>query len=219
MRKAALYGLAVVCVCLLFALSGPQAQKMVPGDGNGNTSSPVPVSVANFPATQEVRGVVEVGRTVNVTGSVAVTNLPAVQEVAGTVNVENLPVDATGRLLIALPSSGSDALTVRSTSATYTGDLGGRTGATQKCRAEFPNSHFPTEQELLNALNLRGIVWLSSETAWSWVDAQGRPTCFDWQATTNTDGSRLDGDLVRARGTDLFNPGSCSDAHQILCAE
>jgi len=35
MRKAALYGLALVCVCLLFALSGPSAQRAVTGDGIG----------------------------------------------------------------------------------------------------------------------------------------------------------------------------------------
>lgn len=112
MRKAALYGLAVVCVCMLFALSGPSAQKIVSGDGGGSTSGPVPVTVANFPQTQ----VVQVQKPVTVTGSVAVTNFPALQQVAGTVNVgnipavqsvsgsvsvSNLPLDQTGSLRVA----------------------------------------------------------------------------------------------------------------------
>ncbi len=88
MQKAALYGLVLVCVCMLFALSGPSAQKVASGDGGGGTTSPVPVSVANFPATQSVVAL----RPIPITGSVAVTNFPAVQQVAGTVNVGNLPL-------------------------------------------------------------------------------------------------------------------------------
>jgi hypothetical protein len=98
MRKAALYGLAVICVCMLFALSGPSAQRIVNGDGGGSTStSPVAVSVANFPTVQTV----QVQKPISVIGSVAVTNFPAVQEVAGTVSVGNLPVDADGNVRVA----------------------------------------------------------------------------------------------------------------------
>jgi len=43
------------------------------------STSPTPVQVTNFPATQ------------NVGGSVSVTNLPATQAVSGTVNIANLP--------------------------------------------------------------------------------------------------------------------------------
>jgi len=165
--------------------------------------------VINFPAVQGVRGAVNVG------------NLPAVQTVSGSVQVNNLPLDGTGRLLVALPTIqiGSNALVLRSTTATYQGDLGGRTGATQKCRAEFPSSHFTTGPELEAAYNSRGVVWLTSETDWSWIDSLSRPDCFEWLATTNTDGSRIDGDLVREKGTRLFNAGPCSDPHPILCAE
>jgi len=35
MRKAAVVAAAVVCVCLMFALSGPSAQRAVTGDGSG----------------------------------------------------------------------------------------------------------------------------------------------------------------------------------------
>jgi len=198
MKKAALYGLVLVCVCVLFAMSGPSAQRIAP--------------VSGIAATRP--------------SQVEVTNFPAVQQVAGTVNVGNLPVDAMGRVLVAIQPQGSGALVLHSTSAAYTGDLGGRTGATQKCRAEFPNSHFATMPEVQNAWNTRGIVWLTSDTDWSWVDdlnladsCSGNDTTLVWQATTKSDGTRTDGDLIRTKGTDLFNSGPCTDSHPIVCAE
>src|SRR5438034_10886487 len=69
---------------------------------------------------------------------VAVSNFPAIQPVSGTVAVGNLSTDAGGRLLVSLQGGGALPLVVRSTTAAYQGDLGGRTGATRKCRAEFP---------------------------------------------------------------------------------
>ena len=39
MRKAAVYGLAVVCVCLVLVLDGPSAQRMASADGNGSMSA------------------------------------------------------------------------------------------------------------------------------------------------------------------------------------
>jgi len=128
MRKAALYGLVLVCVCLLFSLSAPSAQRIAPVSDIA-ASRPSPVEVTNFPAVQAV------------SGAVNVANLPAVQSVAGTVSVANLPLDGAGRVLVAPPTTGSNALVLHSTTATYQGDLGGRSGATRKCQAEFPGSH------------------------------------------------------------------------------
>ena len=76
MQRAVVVGLTLVCVCLLFALSGASAQRIVNGDGGGSTTSPVPVAVSNFPAVQAIQGNVAVEKTVTVTGSVAVTNFP-----------------------------------------------------------------------------------------------------------------------------------------------
>jgi hypothetical protein len=151
MRKAALYGLALVCVCLLFALSGPEAQKMMTGDGNGTTSSPVPVAVSNFPQIQPVA----VDKTVTVTGSVAVTNFPAVQQVAGTVNVGNLPVDADGNVKVASSScQGHRSLFVKVTDALPIGvaqasgtdvyDVTGWTNVQVFFRVSFPVGNFQT---------------------------------------------------------------------------
>src|SRR5262245_27944032 len=39
MRKAALYGVSIVCVCLVLALSGPSAQRAVSGKGIGSMSA------------------------------------------------------------------------------------------------------------------------------------------------------------------------------------
>src|SRR6266545_1209381 len=43
MRKAALYGVSVVCVCLVLALSGPSAQRTVSGNESGAMSTTVTV--------------------------------------------------------------------------------------------------------------------------------------------------------------------------------
>jgi hypothetical protein len=131
MQRALTVGLALVCVCLLFAMSGPAAQRAITGDSGGGTA-PVPVAVNNFPAVQTVQGNVAVDKTVTITGTVAVTNLPAVQQVVGVVNVGNLPVDAFGRLIVSVQSSGSGALTLRSTSATFPGVTGGDLLATER---------------------------------------------------------------------------------------
>jgi hypothetical protein len=207
MRTIKIWSVVVALLAAVLLVDGVRAQRVGP---EAITRTPTQVEVTNFPAVQAVSGTVNVG------------NLPAVQQVAGTVSVGNLPIDNAGRLLVSAVGLGSTgALTLHSTVATFTGDLGGRTGATQKCRTEFPNSHFATEEEIRTALPARGIVWLTSETDWSWVDTITRTSvnCFEWRADTNTDGSRIDGDLIRAKGTDLFNGGPCSDLHPLICAE
>jgi hypothetical protein len=87
MQRVVIVGLALVCVCLLFAVSGPSAQKIAPVSGAAATR-PAQVEVTNFPALQQVAGTVNVG------------NLPAVQSVAGSVQVTNLPLDNDGNLRI-----------------------------------------------------------------------------------------------------------------------
>jgi len=104
MRKVAVWGFVVVAVALLF--TGTQAQRI----------TLAPTAVTRTPSQVEV------------------VNFPAVQGVAGDVQVTNLPLDNMGRVVVALPTIqvGNAALVLRSTTATYQGDLGGRTGATQK---------------------------------------------------------------------------------------
>ena len=157
---------------------------------------------------------------------VAVSNFPAIQPVSGTVAVGNLSTDAGGRLLVTLQGGGTLPLVLRSTTAAYQGDLGGRTGATRKCRAEFPDSHFPSTGEIKNAYGTRGVLWLSSENDRSWVDdldlarnCSDNTPGKDWQMTVHPDGTRIDGSQLREKGTGMFNPGPCSDFHPILCAE
>jgi len=157
---------------------------------------------------------------------VAVSNFPPLQPVTGTVSVGNILTDSGGRLLVAVQAGGSEPLVLRSTTMTYQGDLGGRTGATRKCQAEFPGSHFPNTGEIKNAYGTRGIVWQTSESDKVWVDdldmsrncSDGNPG-KDWQTIVHPDGSRIDGSLLREKGTGLFASGACSDFHPVLCAE
>jgi hypothetical protein len=157
---------------------------------------------------------------------VAVSNFPPLQPVSGTVSVGNLNTDAAGRLIVALQGGALESLLLRSTTAVYQGDLGGRTGATRKCQAEFPGSHFPSVAEIKNAYSTRGVIWLTSESDRSWVDdldlarnCSDSTTGKDWQMIVHADGTRIDGTLMREKGTGLFGPGACSDYHPLLCAE
>jgi hypothetical protein len=69
MQRAMTVGLALVCVPLLFAMSGPAAPRDVGGNGSGDGhSGPFHVSVTNLPAVQSV----QVCTTVNATETVAV---------------------------------------------------------------------------------------------------------------------------------------------------
>lgn len=195
MRKVVLYGFVLICVAAASFLGvTPVERKILNPDDTTTLAAPAKVT------------------------QVEVTNFPAVQPVSGMVNVGNLTTDSNGRLLVAIQNLGSNGLVLRSTTATYQGDLGGRTGATQKCQAEFPGSHFATRPELLNAHNTRGVVWASSATDHSWVDEldPGR-TCREW--LSNVDEAGIGGSLVRAMGTDLFNGDHCDVFHSVLCAE
>ena len=64
MQRAVVVGLTLTCVCLVFALSGPSAQRIAP-QPSAPVTRPAQVEVTNFPAVQQV------------TGTVSITNLPA----------------------------------------------------------------------------------------------------------------------------------------------
>jgi len=224
MRRIVVTGIALICVVILSSLAAataPETSAVVAAP----SQNAQPVMVTNFPSTQAVSGTVNVGNlpaVQTITGAVSVGNLPAVQTVAGSVQVANLPIDGEGNVRVAVPTIrfASGALMVRSTAAVYQGDLGGRTGATRKCQAEFPGSHFPHVNELSTAAAGRGIVWLSSDTEWSWLDDyDDARSCFQWHVTTRPDGSRTDGNLLRQSADVIGSPGPCNDAHPILCAE
>jgi len=223
---------------MLFAMSGPSAQKVASGDGGGSTTSPVPVSVANFPATQSVVAL----RPIPITGNVAVTNfptlqqvagtvalgnLPAVQSVSGAVTVSNLPTDGSGRLIVSVHGGGSNALILHSTTATYQGDLGGRVGATQRCQSEFHGSHFVSYSELMNAYTgVRGVIWLVDENQVSWMDdLRGGNTnnCLSWRAIDNN-GTPMQAYVLPPGGGRDIDPSPvtsayCTESRPILCGE
>jgi hypothetical protein len=158
MRKAALYGLVLVCVCILFALSGPSAQRIAP-----EPSAPV-----SRPAQVEV------------------TNFPAVQQVAGTVSVGNLPVDENGDLRVSGGHVSVVVLAnfVGVTAATfYSGQ--GTLVVSRACNAEMPNTRVCDWSELFSTIpppQLAGPVILpttlgGSSTA-SCITADGLQRCL-----------------------------------------
>src|SRR3989442_13977080 len=143
MRRMTVWASLGLAGAVALFLPGVGAERQRATSGSEPGTGPAPVSVANF---------------------------PEVQPVSGTVSVGNLTPDAGGRLLVALQGGGRGALVLRSTATPYQGDLGGRTGATRKCQAEFPSSHFPSTGEIKSAYGTRGVLWLSSESDRSWVD-------------------------------------------------
>jgi hypothetical protein len=152
MRKTVIVGIALLCVCALFARSGPSAQRTILGDGGTTGSGPVSVAVANFPQVQPVA----VDKTVTVTGSVAVTNLPAVQNVAGSINVANLPLDADGNVRVGgtLTLAAPPIPTARFagyTAATFSEGTGLLT-LNRACHAEFLGTRVCGGIELVNMI-------------------------------------------------------------------
>ena len=211
MRKVVLFGIILLSIAAFSFLSVTSVERKVLPDGAITLSAPTrptQVEVTNFPAVQQVSGTVNVG------------NLPAVQQVSGSVAVANLPTDGNGRLLVAIQNLGSNALILHSTSATYQGNLGGRTGATQKCQAEFPGSHFVTENEIYDAVT-RGIVWHNSETMPSWMDVSPFTGggCYSWTRVTDPNqGTVLDGKALQSTGFGIFQQ-NCDQFLPVLCAE
>jgi hypothetical protein len=203
MRNAIVCGFVLLCVTLLSILSVSPVDRRI-----SNPDGTAPLASASRPAQVEV------------------TNFPAVQEVSGTVSVSNLTIDAQGRLLVAVQQPSQGALVLHSTTMTYQGDLGGRTGATQKCRTEFPNSHFAGAQEVFNAAGQGttfqppGIVWFTSETSSSWVDQfGGGSSCGNWQRVIEPNTGLIDAGMVfTAKGGQMVQ-NSCEHFRPLLCAE
>ena len=100
----------------------------------GDDDDVEPVAVTNFPDPQ------------NVTGSVEVTNLPDVQDVHVVNQQPPAPAPASSRFQL-----------VGFTSATYTGDMGGHFGVTQKCQLEFPGSRMCTVKEVAATIGRRSL--------------------------------------------------------------
>ena len=220
MRKVILYGFVLVCITAASFLGVTPVDRKTSSPASTTALSaptkPAQVEVVNFPPVQPVSGTVNVG------------NLPTVQSVAGTVAVGNLPVDADGRVLVAVQGGASGALVLHSTTATYQGNLGGRTGATQKCQAEFTGSHFVHQREIGSAQETgRAIIWLTDESSASWMDDLNatQSSCLQWHDTTDG-GNPTQGLVIGPNGgTSQFPPppyangADCSVARPILCGE
>ena len=135
MQRAIIVGLALVCVCLVFAISGPSAQRIAPSSGAAATR-PAQVEVTNFPAVQAVSGSVNVG------------NLPAMQTVGGSVAISNLPVDADGNLRVA----GSPRIHFVGFTLPVSLSVNHWLEGSRDCAAEFPGSRLCTVEEFYRSI-------------------------------------------------------------------
>lgn len=137
--NVAAFGIAIA------SATGPKAI-----GSDGSTTTYLPVSVGNFPATQ------------NVSGSVSVSNLPATQPVSGSVSVSNFP--ATQAV------SGAVTATVSNFPATQpvSGSVSvSNFPATQPVSGSVSVSNFPATQPV------SGTVAVSSVTGTVTVDGSG----------------------------------------------
>jgi len=178
-----------------------------------------PVSVTNFPATQ------------NVNGSVSVSNLPAVQNVSGQVQVTNLPAVEGEVEVTNLPAvqdvnvvngCGTNEQLLGFTEAVVPPSLGILTLA-QACGEEFAGSHVCTSEEIIGAAaipaGLSGLAWvrpvLQAHATQGGLDASGLTnnpnafTCNGWSAND------LLGLAVSGMGAFEFQP--CSGALPVAC--
>ena len=146
MKRAVVVGLTLACVCLVFALSGPSAQRIAP-QPSAPATRPSQVEVTNFPAVQPV------------TGTVAVDNLPAVQSVAGSVTVGNLPMDADGNLKVAAVVVAPRAIRfVRFTQKTFDTSPGS-VALSNACNDEMPGTRACLQEEILTSIPPAPLGW------------------------------------------------------------
>lgn len=147
---------------------------------------------------------------------VQVVNLPEVQPV----EVANPTACGQGRFQL-----------VGFTSATYTGDLGGPFGATQKCQIEFPASRMCERREVFETVTLpqglTGNAWIRLEPVFEVFSAscdQYRRASYihrtiDVNGTVTSETQRVfsDGILVSENGA-VVNWGAACDAERpIAC--
>ncbi len=104
----------------------------------------------------------------------------------------------------ALPSAPVRWQLVGFTSATYTGDMGGVFGATQKCQLEFPNSRVCSIEEVGATTSIPPTL-----TGEAWINRG----CGGWTTTFVGNGS----EVVTTIGEEVYANDRCSTAHSIAC--
>ena len=162
MRKLMLGGL-VAGIALFFSMQPIEAQRAMVAADRGAGSSPMPVAVANFPATQAV------------SGTVGVTTFPQTITIAGSVAIDNLPIEngalKTSGLLVVVSQAPH---IVGFTQATFLGSLGGLT-LTRACSAEFPLGRVCEQSELFHSIPVPAVWPPQARVV---VDPAGSAVCF-----------------------------------------
>ena len=185
-------------VLLTFALTfslraDAQAQGTPPGPPT------TPVEVVNDP--------------LDVAGSVQVSNFPDPQNVVGSVEVTNTAANAVPVEVVNGTNGGIEVLI---TQATYTGDLGGPYGATEKCQAEFAGARLCSYiGDRLKVVAMLPDFGMETE---AWVQSRDDEIspCSGW-----TSGSRqAEGRVLFQNGSHNFRsllPDKCDIPRPIAC--
>jgi hypothetical protein len=146
-----------------------------------------------------------------VTGSVEVLNFPDPQNVAGAVEVTN---DAANPVQVEVTNRSGGSVEVLITQATYTGNLGGYYGATEKCQLEFEGARLCVYSDdrvafvaIVPDFGTESEAWIQREPG----DSAG-VSCGDW--TTGVE--IIGGYILRTNGTANYSD-SCEGPRPIAC--
>jgi len=105
------------------------------------------------------------------------------------------------------------------TTAQYTGNMGGYTGANERCAAQYPGSHLCTASELLNSINQGinidgGWAWYSTGTLMDTNTNRLVSDCSGWTQSGNFWGGH------RTRGASLSPAWNwCDNPHPLMCCQ
>ncbi len=121
----------------------------------------------------------------------------------------------------ALPATNNNPF-FKFTATTWTGDLGGNAGASQKCAQEFPGYTFCSWENISQAGgNLPDPITYANPFLGGWVDSQQKTgTCDAWQSQKETDkGGKLFANGSTASRWWVHQPGyqECNRPQPICC--
>ena len=98
------------------------------------------------------------------------------------------------------------------TSATYTGNMGGQIGVTQKCQLEFPSSRMCTVSEVQLTTDIPAV-----QAGFAWANQGGSESGIFWSHCYFWTDDRNAGSGLVIAATGLANSRACDDPHVIAC--
>ena len=149
--------------------------------------------------------------------SAELVTLPSAEYISNALS-SFLPIVMSGGSAEAASPAG--VLYVFSTTTKTSGDAGGRVGMGQKCAAEDAEAHFCEIGEVHNALTTSGVVFNTSLSQESWVDAVGYAANPDWSGLScggfNSEGG--EGYTIEPMATEIGSQ-FCSSKLPIACCK